>query len=71
MNFHILSTSKQINNIESGHLDDVLEHVVNYYVPLDFAELCASCKFPEKPVLEKMPPRIQSSQVTYTILYQY
>ncbi len=50
----ITSLEEQIKSISSGHLDDVLEHVVNYYVPNDYIEVCSECKFPEKPTLEKL-----------------
>jgi hypothetical protein len=45
----------QIINIENGTLDEVLDSVVNYHVPSEYLELCASCQFPQKPLLEKIP----------------
>jgi len=50
----INSLEEQIVNIESGILDDVLDRVVNYYVPADYAEICSCCKFPPKPVLDSL-----------------
>lgn len=51
LNRCVNNLEEQIKNIESGILDDVLDKVVNYYVPNDYAEICEGCKFPPKPIL--------------------
>ena len=52
-------------------MDKKLDQVVNSCVPGEFIDVCASCTFPHKPTLERMPIGIDEEEVCSFLLLSF